>query len=98
MDIEKTRKQRLKIIDEIQDLRLLYELRNSLIVIYPNPEDSDKHISTVELLLEIEKVIWDRIDEIERSGDIVEWYIIIFKPAYLHHNARSISSLKNSYF
>ena len=98
MDKEQTRKQRLKIIDEIPDLRLLYELRNSLIVIYPNPEDSDKHISIVELLLEIEKVIWDRIDEIERSGDIVEWYIIIFKPAYLHHNARSISSLKNSYF
>ncbi|CDC71329.1 unknown [Staphylococcus sp. CAG:324] len=72
MDIEQTRKQRLKIIDEIPDLRLLYELRNSLIVIYPNPEDSDKHISIVELLLEIEKVIWDRIDEIERSGDIVE--------------------------
>lgn len=72
MDIEQTRKQRLKIIDEIPDLRLLYELRNSLIVIYPNPKDSDKHISTVELLLEIEKVIWDRIDEIERSGDIVE--------------------------
>ena len=85
MDIEQTRKQRLKIIDEIPDLRLLYELRNSLIVIYPNSKDSDKHISTVELLLEIEKVIWDRIDEIERSGDIVEWYIIIFKPAYLHH-------------
>ena len=98
MDIEQTRKQRLKIIDEIPDLRLLYELRNSLIVIYPNPEDSDKHISIVELLLEIEKVIWDRIDEIERSGDVVDWYIIIFKPAYLHHNARSISSLKNSYF
>ena len=57
MDIEQTRKQRLKIIDEILDLRLLYELRNSLIVIYPNPEDSDKHSSTVELLLEIEKVI-----------------------------------------
>ena len=72
MDIEQTRKQRLKIIDEIPDLRLLYELRNSLIVIYPNPEDSDNHSSTVELLLEIEKVIWDRIDEIERSGDIVE--------------------------
>lgn len=72
MDNEQTRKQRLKIIDEIPDLRLLYELRNSLIVIYPNPEDSDKHISIVELLLEIEKVIWDRIDEIERSGDIVE--------------------------
>ena len=72
MDKEQTRKQRLKIIDEIPDLRLLYELRNSLIVIYPNPEDSDKHISIVELLLEIEKVIWDRIDEIERSGDIVE--------------------------
>ncbi|MBS1363070.1 MAG: hypothetical protein HPY96_02385 [Bacilli bacterium] len=72
MDIEQTRKQRLKIIDEIPDLRLLYELRNSLIVIYPNSKDSDKHISTVELLLEIEKVIWDRIDEIERSGDIVE--------------------------
>ena len=71
MDIEQTRKQRLKIIDEIPDLRLLYELRNSLIVIYPNPEDSDKHISIVELLLEIEKVIWDRIDEIERSGDTV---------------------------
>ena len=85
MDIEQTRKQRLKIIDEIPDLRLLYELRNSLIVIYPNPEDSDKHISIVELLLEIEKVIWDRIDEIERSGDVVDWYIIIFKPAYLHH-------------
>lgn len=72
MDIEQTRKQRLKIIDEIPDLRLLYELRNSLIVIYPNPEDSDKHISIVELLLEIEKVIWDRIDEIERSGDVVD--------------------------
>ena len=98
MDIEQTRKQRLKIIDELPDLRLLFELRNNLIVIYLNPIDSDKYISTLKLLLEIEKVIWYKIDEIERSGDIVEWYIIIFKPAYLHHNARSISSLKNSYF
>lgn len=72
MDIEQTRKQRLKIIDEIPDLRLLYELRNSLIVIYPNPNDSDRYISTIELLLEIEKAIWDRIDKIERSGDVVD--------------------------
>ncbi len=57
MDKEQTRKQRLKIIDEIPDLRLLFELRNNLIVIFPNPIDSDKYISTLELLLEIEKVI-----------------------------------------
>ncbi|MBS5852465.1 MAG: hypothetical protein KIC61_02460 [Staphylococcus sp.] len=56
MDIEQTRKQRLKIIDEIPDLRLLYELRNNLRVIYQNPSDSDKYISIVELLLEIEKI------------------------------------------
>ena len=56
MDIEQTRKQRLKIIDEIPDLRLLYELRNNLGVIYQNPSDSDKYISIVELLLEIEKI------------------------------------------
>ena len=73
MDKEQTRKQRLKIIDEIPDLRLLFELRNNLIVIYPNPIDSDKYISTIELLLEIEKTIWDRIDEIERSGDAIDW-------------------------
>ena len=72
MDKEQTRKQRLKIIDELPDLRLLFELRNNLIVIYPNPIDSDKYISTLKLLLEIEKVIWDKIDEIERSGDIVD--------------------------
>jgi hypothetical protein len=71
MDKEQTRKQRLKIIDELPDLRLLFELRNNLIVIYPNPIDSDKYISTLKLLLEIEKVIWDKIDEIERSGDTV---------------------------
>ena len=71
MDKEQTRQQRLKIIDEIPDLRLLFELRNNLIVIYPNPIDSDKYISTLKLLLEIEKVIWDKIDEIERSGDTV---------------------------
>lgn len=57
MDKEQTRQQRLKIIDEIPDLRLLFELRNNLIVIFPNPIDSDKYISTLELLLEIEKVI-----------------------------------------
>ena len=57
---------------ENNDLRLLFELRNNLIVIYSNPIDSDKYISTVELLLEIEKIIWDRIDEIERSGDAVD--------------------------
>ena len=57
MDKEQTRKQRLKIIDEIPDLRLLFELRNNLIVIFPNPIDSDKYISTLELLLEIEKAI-----------------------------------------
>ena len=72
MDKEQTRKQRLKIIDELLDLRLLFELRNNLIVIYLNPIDSDKYISTLKLLLEIEKVIWYKIDEIERSGDIVE--------------------------
>ena len=72
MDIEQTRKQRLKIIDEIPDLRLLFELRNNLIVVYPNPNDSDHYISTVELLLEIEKAIWDRIDEIIRSRDAVD--------------------------
>ncbi|MEI3526610.1 MAG: hypothetical protein V8R15_00655 [Bacilli bacterium] len=72
MDKEQTRKLRLKVIDEIPDLRLLFELRNNLIVIYPNPIDSDKYISIVELLLEIEKAIWDRIDEIERSGDAVD--------------------------
>ena len=71
MDKEQTRQQRLKIIDEIPDLRLLFELRNNLIVIYLNPIDSDKYISTLKLLLEIEKVIWDKIDEIERSGDTV---------------------------
>ena len=73
MDKEQTRQQRLKIIDEIPDLRLLFELRNNLIVIYPDPIDSDKYISTIELLLEIEKTIWDRIDEIERSGDAIDW-------------------------
>ena len=57
MDKEQTRKQRLKIIDELPDLRLIFELRNNLIVIYLNPIDSDKYISTLELLLEIEKVI-----------------------------------------
>lgn len=57
---------------ENNDLRLLFELRNNLIVIYSNPIDSDKYISTIELLLEIEKIIWDRIDEIERSGDAVD--------------------------
>ncbi|CDC71375.1 unknown [Staphylococcus sp. CAG:324] len=71
MDKEQTRKQRLKIIDELLDLRLLFELRNNLIVIYLNPIDSDKYISTLKLLLEIEKVIWYKIDEIERSGDTV---------------------------
>ena len=71
MDKEQTRKQRLNIIDELPDLRLLFELRNNLIVIYPNPIDSDKYISTLKLLLEIEKVIWYKIDEIERSGDTV---------------------------
>lgn len=68
MDNEQTRKQRLKIIDEIPDLRLLYELRNNLIVIYLNPSDSDKYISTAELLLEIEKIIWNRIDEIDEEA------------------------------
>ena len=72
MDKEQTRKQRLKIIDELPDLRLIFELRNNLIVIYLNPIDSDKYISTIELLLEIEKTIWDRIDEIERSGDAID--------------------------
>lgn len=78
MDKEQTRKQRLKIIDELPDLRLLFELRNNLIVIYPNPIDSDKYISTLKLLLEIEKVIWDKIDEIERSGDTVNWWYFFF--------------------
>lgn len=72
MDKEQTRKQQLKIIDELPDLRLLFELRNNLIVIYPNPIESDKYISTVELLLEIEKEIWDRIDKIEECGDAVD--------------------------
>lgn len=31
MDKEQTRKQQLKIIDELPDLRLLFELRNNLI-------------------------------------------------------------------
>ena len=44
MDKEQTRKQRLKIIDELPDLRLIFELRNNLIVIYLNPIDSDKYI------------------------------------------------------
>ena len=80
MDKEQTRKQRLKIIDELLDLRLLFELRNNLIVIYLNPIDSDKYISTLKLLLEIEKVIWYKIDEIERSGDTVNWwYFFIIK-------------------
>lgn len=78
MDKEQTRKQRLKIIDELPDLRLLFELRNNLIVIYPNPIDSDKYISTLKLLLEIEKVIWYKIDEIERSGDTVNWWYFFF--------------------
>ena len=78
MDKEQTRKQRLKIIDELPDLRLIFELRNNLIVIFPNPIDSDKYISTLELLLEIEKVIWDSIDEIERSGDAVNWWHFFF--------------------
>lgn len=78
MDKEQTRKQRLKIIDELPDLRLLFELRNNLIVIYLNPIDSDKYISTLKLLLEIEKVIWYKIDEIERSGDTVNWWYFFF--------------------
>lgn len=78
MDKEQTRKQRLKIIDELLDLRLLFELRNNLIVIYLNPIDSDKYISTLKLLLEIEKVIWYKIDEIERSGDTVNWWYFFF--------------------
>ena len=78
MDKEQTRKQRLKIIDELPDLRLIFELRNNLIVIYLNPIDSDKYISTLKLLLEIEKVIWDKIDEIERSGDTVNWWYFFF--------------------
>lgn len=68
MDKEQTRKQRLNSIDEIPDLRLLFELRNNLIVIYSNPSESDKYISTIELILEIEKAIWDRIDEIDREA------------------------------
>lgn len=68
MDNEQTRKQRLNSIDEIPDLRLLFELRNNLIVIYSNPSESDKYISTIELILEIEKAIWDRIDEIDREA------------------------------
>ena len=68
MDKEQTRKQRLKIIDELLDLRLLFELRNNLIVIYLNPIDSDKYISTINMLLEIKKSIWDRIDEIEEEA------------------------------
>lgn len=68
MDKEQTRKQRLKIIDELPDLRLLFELRNNLIVIYFNPIDSDKYISTIKMLLEIKKSIWDRIDEIEEEA------------------------------
>ena len=78
MDKEQTRKQRLKIIDELLDLRLLFELRNNLIVIYLNPIDSDKYISTLKLLLEIEKVIWYKIDEMERSGDTVNWWYFFF--------------------
>ena len=78
MDKEQTRKQRLKIIDELPDLRLIFELRNNLIVIYLNPIDSDKYISTLKLLLEIEKVIWYKIDEIERSGDTVNWWYFFF--------------------
>lgn len=78
IDKEQKRKQRLKIIDELPDLRLLFELRNNLIVIYPNPIDSDKYISTVELLLEIEKAIWDRIDEIEENGGAVDWWYLFF--------------------
>ena len=78
MDKEQTRKQRLKIIDELPDLRLLFELRNNLIVIYLNPIDSDKYISTLKLLLEIEKVVWYKIDEIERSGDTVNWWYFFF--------------------
>ena len=68
MDKEQTRKQRLNSIDEIPDLRLLFELRNNLIVIYSNPSESDKYISTIELILEIEKAICDRIDEIDREA------------------------------
>ena len=68
MDKEQTRKERLNSIDEIPDLRLLFELRNNLIVIYSNPSESDKYISTIELILEIEKAIWDRIDEIDREA------------------------------
>ena len=68
MDKEQTRKQRLKIIDELLDLRSLFELRNNLIVIYLNPIDSDKYISTIKMLLEIKKSIWDRIDEIEEEA------------------------------
>ena len=50
MDKEYKRTQRLKIIDELPDLRLLFEQRNNLIVIYSNLNDSDKYISTMEII------------------------------------------------
>ncbi|MBS6562696.1 MAG: hypothetical protein KH328_05040 [Staphylococcus sp.] len=64
MNREQTRKQLLNIIDKILDLILQFELRNNLIVIYTNPNDSDNYISTMELIQDMEKIIWDRIDKI----------------------------------
>ena len=64
MNREQTRKQLLNIIDKILDLILQFELRNNLIVIYTNPNDSDNYISTMELIQDMEKSIWDRIDKI----------------------------------
>lgn len=72
MDKEYKRKQRLKIIDELPDLRLLFEQRNNLIVIYSNLNDSDKYISTMEIIQDMEKIIWDRIDNIEANGDGID--------------------------
>ena len=64
MNREQTRKQLLNIIDKILDLILQFELRINLIVIYTNPNDSDNYISTMELIQDMEKIIWDRIDKI----------------------------------
>ena len=72
MNREQTRKQLLNIIDKILDLILQFELRNNLIVIYTNPNDSDNYISTMELIQDMEKIIWDRIDKIEANGDGID--------------------------
>lgn len=50
-----------------QELDVIYDLRNHLIEIYPEKEDSEKYIIASELLTDLETLVRERKQEKEYS-------------------------------